>query len=113
MLVSLVWQEDFLECKRQRLEGLLAAAGLALKMLAVDKGLLSPVGGCWLLGRNVAAVIVLCVSSRIAAAIGVILPCAKHRFVAFAALKGFPGVWFACCACVCSSLVPSRPAFCD
>ncbi|KAL4420694.1 hypothetical protein ABPG75_010350 [Micractinium tetrahymenae] len=35
-------QEDFLECKRQRLEGLLAAAGLALKMLAVDKGLLSP-----------------------------------------------------------------------
>lgn len=35
-----------MECKRQRLEGLLAAAGLALKMLAVDKGLLSPAGGC-------------------------------------------------------------------
>lgn len=39
------FQEDFLECKRQRLEGLLAAAGLALKMLAVDRGLLSPAGG--------------------------------------------------------------------
>ena len=38
-------QEDFLECKRQRLEGLLAAAGLMLKTLAVDKGLLSPAGG--------------------------------------------------------------------
>ena len=38
-------QEDFLECKRQRLEGLLAAAGLMLKTLAVDKGLLSAAGG--------------------------------------------------------------------
>lgn len=38
-------QEDFLECKRQRLEGLLAAAGLMLKTLAVDRGLLSPAGG--------------------------------------------------------------------
>ncbi|KAI3430892.1 hypothetical protein D9Q98_009301 [Chlorella vulgaris] len=35
-------QEDYLECKRQRLEGLLAAAGLMLKTLAVEHGLLSP-----------------------------------------------------------------------
>lgn len=34
-----------MECKRQRLEGLLAAAGLMLKTLAVDKGLLSAAGG--------------------------------------------------------------------
>lgn len=37
-------QEDYLECKRQRLEGLLAAAGLMLKTLAVEHGLLSPGG---------------------------------------------------------------------
>lgn len=40
-----VKQEDFLECKRQRLEGMLAAAGLMLKTLAVDQGLLPPSGG--------------------------------------------------------------------
>ena len=37
-------QEDFLECQRQRLEGLLAAAGLMLKTLAVDQGLLPAAG---------------------------------------------------------------------
>ena len=39
-------QEDFLECKRQRMEGLLAAAGLMLKTIAVDKGLLERAGTC-------------------------------------------------------------------
>jgi len=45
-----------LECKRQRLEGMLAAAGLMLKTLAVDKKLLSPAGvlqSCGWLGLGV------------------------------------------------------------
>jgi hypothetical protein len=44
-----------LECKRQRLQGLLAAAGLMLKTLAAEQGLLEAAGepgtpnwsACW------------------------------------------------------------------
>lgn len=37
-------QEDFLNCKRQRMEGWLQTAGLVLKTIAVESGLLDPAG---------------------------------------------------------------------
>lgn len=37
-------QEDFLTCKRQRMEGWLQVAGLMLKTIAVDSGLLDAAG---------------------------------------------------------------------
>lgn len=72
-------QEDFLECKRQRLEGLLAAAGLMLKMLAVDKGLLNPTGLSCCLGSVLLTVLhwlekclTLLLYGRLAAELGVV-----------------------------------------
>ena len=37
-------QEMFLACKRQRMEATLAAAGLVLRSVAVERGLLDPAG---------------------------------------------------------------------
>ena len=41
---STPWQEDFLACKRQRMEGWLQTAGLVLKTIAVESGLLDASG---------------------------------------------------------------------